>query len=369
MTWRDRFLYWSPRVALFLLAWTAVWLVLTAQLYMMVAASQPRPIRVSGIALGQLVRVVFWMPSTFLVIWAFRHWRITGSGALPATLKHLALSLALMFANHAFRIMYFQGVFSGRSFDRLWQNIVLGFNGVVATDLAIYWGIIGLLALKAYAQREQSLEVTTARLQASLSEAQLRALQGQMKPHFIHNALNAVAALVKDNKPDAAVDTLAHISALLRTLSDAPGRNLVPLGEEEQFIRRLLAIEQVRFGAKLEARIEIAEDCRGVLVPNLVLQPLVENAIKHGISRRTRPGRVLVRARGENGRLILEVFNDGPKHAASDDKLVHGVGLASLVQRLECIYGTAAEATFDFKQEEEARVTLRLPLQPTYLPA
>jgi sensor histidine kinase YesM len=314
------------------------------------------------------LRSLLWALFTPLIFHLVDRFPLRGRLRLANFGTHLVFSIVAMFANFFIitAARYYRGQMSPEFFI-FWS--LSGFGSQTLVLLLHYWGILLVGVMRDYIKQREAAVQRESQLRAQLAESQLRALQGQMKPHFIHNALNAVAALVKAGKPDAAVDTLSHISGLLRTLSDAPGRNLVPLRDEEQFVTRLLAIEQTRFGEKLDAHVDIPEDCRGLLVPNLALQPLVENAIKHGIAKRTQPGRIFVRARRESGRLLLEVVNDGPGPASQPAGPVQGVGLSALVQRLERIYGGAATAEFDFNREQDASATLRLPLQPPSAPA
>jgi len=308
-------------------------------------------------------RSLLWALLTPVVLKLGDKFPLTGRWRLPNFCAHLGFSVVGMFFNFIV-ISTVQNYRGQVPYDFYLLYIFGRFGRQTLVVLLHYWGILLVGVLRDYIKQREAAVRRESQLRAQLAESQLRALQGQMKPHFIHNALNAVAALVKSGKPDAAVDTLSHISGLLRTLSDAPGRNLVPLRDEEQFVSRLLAIEQTRFGEKLDAHVDIPEDCRELPVPNLVLQPLVENAIKHGIAKRTQPGRIFVRARRDSGALLLEVVNDGPKPFAQSGGHAPGVGLSSLVQRLERIYGASATARFDFNREEGARAELRLPLAP-----
>lgn len=239
------------------------------------------------------------------------------------------------------------------------------FNGRNFAGIFIYWLIIGTRHLHDLYQRERAADVVQAQLGGQLVEAEMRALKQQLKPHFIYNSLNAIAALVREEKYPQAVDTLARLSALMRTLSDASGREQVELAEEIIFVERLLYIEQVRFGDKMQVEITIARECRRALVPNLLLQPLVENAVKHGFSRRVRPGRVIVRASVEaRDRLRLEVINDGPPPGPTGGpRLVHGIGLGATVNRLEKTYGADFTLHFDLEREENARAVVTLPLR------
>jgi two-component system LytT family sensor kinase len=159
-----------------------------------------------------------------------------------------------------------------------------------------------------------ALQVTeTARLNEELSKAQLAALRRQLEPHFMYNTLNSIAGLVRDQKGDAAVSMIVGLSEFLRRASEDSHRSQVTLAEEVEYLQRYLDIQKVRFGERLQVSVDM---CRQNLlraqVPNLLLQPLVENAIKHGISKRVAGGAVRVAGTCHNGSLCLSVYNDGP---------------------------------------------------------
>jgi hypothetical protein len=348
-----------------LLVWFAVAVVFSVQSYLeRWSFNLPRPD--FFYLLAQLLgRSLIWALLTPVILRLGEILPLSGPRRFLHLGAHIILSVAAMLGVYFVMMVILRARSLGLGAEHFfwWALSVLparALNGV-----PYYWAVLAIGSWMKQAKQRSELQLREARLQAELAESQLRALQGQLKPHFTHNALNAVAALISEGKPKEAIETLANISTLLRTLSDAPGRHFVPLREEMDFIRRLLAVEQLRFGEKLEPRIEMPPDCAECPVPHLVLQPFVENAIKHGIAQRVRPGRVYVRARREKGRLRLEVLNDGPRpEQGGNARLVKGVGLASTLQRLERVYGNACTVEMDFQREEDVRVTVTLPIDP-----
>ena len=152
----------------------------------------------------------------------------------------------------------------------------------------------------------------TARLNEELSKAQLAALRRQMEPHFMFNTLNSIAGLVRDHRNDAAVSMIVGLSEFLRRASEDSHRTQVTLAEEVEYLQRYLDIQKVRFGERLRVSVDIPADLLDAQVPNLLLQPLVENAIKHGIAQRIAGGTVRVAGERSDGSLRLSVYNDGP---------------------------------------------------------
>lgn len=171
-----------------------------------------------------------------------------------------------------------------------------------------------------------------------LAQAQLAALRLQLEPHFIFNALNAVTGLIREKRDDEAIATVAALGDLLRRVTDGSERQLVALDDEVDFICKYLEIQQVRFAERLRCKLDVPPALLRAQVPELILQPLVENAIKHGIAKRARGGELRVAAAREGDMLTLTVFNEGP---ALDAGAREGVGLSNTRQRLCALFGEA----------------------------
>ncbi|MFP5356732.1 MAG: sensor histidine kinase, partial [Gemmatimonadota bacterium] len=209
-------------------------------------------------------------------------------------------------------------------------------------SMVAYFGIlaIGYLLFTTLELRER--ERDAARLEAQLSEAQVHALRMQLQPHFLFNALNAVMALIRDKANTEAVHALSQLSDLLRGALRDPSHE-VTLAQEMDFIERYLDIERLRLGDRLQVVVDVPPALGSALVPTFVLQPLVENAIKHGVSQSRGGGAVRVSARAEGESLVLAVANDGP--AVSAVTTGSGVGVANTRGRLERMYGARGTLT------------------------
>lgn len=208
-----------------------------------------------------------------------------------------------------------------------------GFNFI------LYWltAVIGYAF--EYQRRYRERELAAARLASSLSQAQLQVLRMQLHPHFLFNALNAVSALVHRD-PDAADRMIARLGELLRASIDGDATQEVPLRQELEFLRSYLDIMQVRFQDRLLVDLEIDPRALEAQVPNLILQPLVENAIRHAVSVRADGGRVAISARVLGDQLELAVRDDGPGLGdGSPGDSGRGLGLANTRARLESLYG------------------------------
>jgi len=206
-------------------------------------------------------------------------------------------------------------------------------------EMMTYWALLGLSHAMDYHRESQERELAAAQLQTQLAEAQLEALQRQLHPHFLFNTLNTISALMHRDA-QAADDMLVRLSDLLRLTLDRVGTQQVPLTDEVDFLRKYLEIEETRFGNRLHVSIDVDPDVLDAPVPNLILQPLVENALRHGIAPKVEGGRVDVSARLAGGQLTLTVRDDGV--GLSPDRMndLHsGVGLSNTRSRLENLYG------------------------------
>lgn len=235
----------------------------------------------------------------------------------------------------------------------------LTFGGFFAAALAIDY----YFKHRQRAEETLQLRLRTAQLESELAQAELTALRGQLHPHFLFNSFNAVSTLVRQQRNAAAVETIAQLSALLRSAIERTGKHDLALEDEIEFIHRYLEIERIRFGEKLRLVFEIDPATLPARVPNLLLQPLVENAIKHGISRLTAPGTLRLASRLVEGRLELVIDNDGPDPAttrAPTSERPGGIGLTNTRSRLERAYG--ANYRFDMVRRSDGGMTVRLNL-------
>jgi two-component sensor histidine kinase len=203
----------------------------------------------------------------------------------------------------------------------------------------------------------------TARLNEELSKAQLAALRRQMEPHFMFNALNSIAGLVRDHRNEAAVSMIVGLSEFLRRSSADSHRAQVTLAEEVEYLQRYVDIQQVRFGERLRVSVDIPADLLDAQVPGLLLQPLVENAIKHGIATRVVGGDVRITGARREGILFLNVYNDGPGFADDWQTRGTGVGLANLRTRLRILHGEAADLQMKRAGAQGVEVIVSLPLK------
>ena len=230
-------------------------------------------------------------------------------------------------------------------------------------NVLTYAAIVGASHAIDYYRRFREREVRAAHAEARLAEARLAVLRTQLQPHFLFNTLHAISSLVRVD-PDAADAMIARLSDLLRVTLESGGADEVPLRREIDVLRRYVEIEEVRFQDRLRVRYEIDPETLDAAVPSLVLQPLVENAIRHGVARLARPGTVAIRSSRDGARLRLEVGDDGPG-AAPDAKPGRGLGLDNSRNRLAELYGADHRFAVSTREGGGFRVTIEIPLRAT----
>jgi sensor histidine kinase YesM len=198
-----------------------------------------------------------------------------------------------------------------------------------------YFAVLGVTYSVDYRRRLQAREVRAAQLEASLATARLDALKMQLQPHFLFNTLHSIGGLVRQSRSNEAVEVIAGLSDLLRYSLDHADEQLVTLDRELAILDRYLAIQKIRFPDRLAVTVDVPDELRRTQVPAMILQPLAENAVRHGIEPSTGPGTIAVRARRAGSRIAIEIANTGPKLRDGES----GIGLANTRARLGQLYG------------------------------
>ena len=238
------------------------------------------------------------------------------------------------------------------------------------THFVTYCAIVGATWTILYSRLSRERELRTSQMKTRVATARLEALKMQLHPHFLFNTLNSILPLVFRDR-DAAARTVVRLGDLLRLSLQNEANDLIPLRKELEVLQVYLEIQETRFQDRLTVRLDVEREAEDALVPNLILQPLVENAIKHGIAARPGAGRVEVLARREGGRLLLRVRDDGPGPSdgprRESPSREGGVGLRNTRDRLELLYASDHDFAFEGAPGKGCEVTLRFPL--AYAPA
>jgi two-component system LytT family sensor kinase len=268
------------------------------------------------------------------------------AGALRSALVHVVGSVVAVLLNLALFALVAPLVGAMSAAGTWSATFVRLLGSVFLLDLPAYW----LLVIVAETSR-------LAQVERQFAEARLLALKAQLQPHFLFNALNTVSVLMREDV-DAADEVLVRLSALLRKTLDSSAKHEVPLREELELVDAYLEIERVRFSDRFAYRIDVPDDLLDALVPPLILQPLVENAVRHGIARRIAAGRIEIAAKRRNGRLQLTVRDDG---AGVPEGARDGIGLSNTRARLQQQYGSRHSFALASPRDGGTIVTLEIP--------
>jgi two-component system LytT family sensor kinase len=291
---------------------------------------------------GEIAYWWLWVPLTPLALAAVRRFWITRENRWRTIAIHCVIALIIGLLHE---VMWHSLIVLTRDIHLIsppGENIVFDARRIpvgMLTGFYKYWALIGLYSAFVYARRSREQQIHSAQLETRLAQAELQALRMQLHPHFLFNTLHAVSML-NFSDVDAANRMLVRLSDLLRMSLDNSGKQLVSLREELDFLRKYLEIEQTRFQDRLRVVFDVDESLLDAEVPNLVLQPLVENAIRHGVSKTAQTGVLEISAQRRDGQLELRVCDNGPGLPPQWNLEQHtGIGLSTTIVRLQQLYG------------------------------
>jgi hypothetical protein len=309
-----------------------------------------------------------WVPLTPVIVWLARRFSLVGETWLRNLAVHLPAFLFISGVHSAaatvinVSIKPFDNM--GESPTDFWTRFFSRLKGSFGSDLLIYAGVVGISYGVDYYRKYREREFLASRLEAQLAQAQLDSLRMQLHPHFLFNTLNNIVGLVRDNKNQTAVNMLVGLSDLLRHTLDHSSKHEVELREEINFIKLYLSMQEMRFSDRLRIEFDVDPASTRALVPNLILQPLTENALRHGIGRSATAGLVGIRSAVEDGRLRLTVYDDGA--GLREDWQLEGsagIGLANTVARLQQLYDDDHEFDVRNRSGGGVEVVIVIPLR------
>lgn len=312
---------------------------------------------------------VYWVPWALLtpvLLWLVRGYRLDRGWKERSALAGAGVPVAVVQSVAAVLLTYAAVVLAGMDVEaaRLRPQIGLGIATYSLTAYWKYWAVIAVVAAVTYGRELRQREVESARLETRLVDARLHALRMRLQPHFLFNTLHSVSMLnLRD--AEAANRLLVKLSDLLRATLATAEESVVPLEREIALVDRYLEIESIRIGERLEVEWEVDEKVFQARVPTLILQPLVENAIRHGVAPSSAAGRLTIRACRDRNDLLLEVVDDGAGFPADFDlDQDAGVGLGTTRARVERLHPDRGELAVDCPPSGGARVWVRLPFRP-----
>jgi len=350
-THRARLWRWA---AYDVVAWTLVALLFTLQ----GASSNTSNLPISRVFAQELVGFAPCILFTPLIAWVALRFRPTERRDARVIGAHVAM-LLLFTIGGGMMMGWFEWLLPWHAPTPLGATLRSAPLHYFGVDTLIYFMIVAIVLTAAYATESRERSVRAVRLQAQLAEAQLHALGAQLQPHFLFNTLHVISALVRHD-PRRAEQLIARMSELLREMLDNSDRVECTLQDELAFLEKYVDIQEARFGPRLRVTFEASPATLGASVPRLVLQPLVENAIRHGIARRSAPGSVVISASCADGILTLAVQDDGvglPPGGVPRE----GVGLSTTRARLAQLYGDAQSLIIASAPEGGTVCTIRIP--------
>jgi two-component system, LytTR family, sensor kinase len=298
------------------------------------------------------------------IVWVAQHFKMERGALLVALAVHVPAVMVCSLTHIAGMevINWWLARTSGRSYA-WWTQVQRSATLYFDWEMMTYWAIVGLSHALLYYRESRARAVRSAHLETKLVEAQLKTLQQQLHPHFLFNTLHAISSLMHKDV-EAADRMLVQLSDLLRITLEHLGRQEVTLHAELDALAKYLQIEQTRFADRLVVTFDVQPETVETRVPSLLLQPLVENAIKHGVARKAGPGHILISARREGDKLRLEVRDDGV--GLSEDALTalqKGFGVSTTRARLQHLFG--ADFRFEFHRLTQGlAVVIALPWRP-----
>jgi two-component system LytT family sensor kinase len=326
------------KVGLVFGGWVLLGFLLTFELYFNNRAMSKMAPDMVDIAIPQFGRALMWASLAPLILRLREKMPLSRGHWYGGISFHLAMSFVVMATYYLGRILAYM-LFGEKILDDFWYVALKGFYGRNIIDMGFYWAVLAFGYSMELYQRYKNEELKSAQLEARLIETELKALREQLRPHFLFNTMNTIAVLVREGKNDEAVTLLARLSSLLRMSLDTSRTHEVTLRQEMEFLDRYIEIQKARFSDRLSVSVDIEPAALDARIPNLILQPLVENAILHGIAPKSGPGHVCVNGHVAEGNLHLEVRDDGPGLSHQGEGMKEGVGLSNTRERIAKIYG------------------------------
>lgn len=340
--------------------WTLVAIFFTSQVTLQ-SQVYPNPTPFYRVLMWQLFSGYVWFAISPIILWLGRKFTFEDGNWKTSVPVHLGASIVIAISQlgiDAFvlpKLGYMASAGSAPYFEIFKKFLLVN----VHFGVAIYWGVLGVQQVIKYYRKYRERELRTSQLEARLATTRLQVLKMQLHPHFLFNTLNAISELIYRD-PESAERMISDLSDLLRMSFENLEVQEIPLKQELEFLEKYLEIELTRFHDRLKVQMQIAPETLDASVPNMILQPLVENAIKHGIAPRATGGQINIGAVRENGHLALTVSDNGLGVPFGDvENLTEGVGLSNTRRRLKHLYGEEGHS-FKLKNDIDSGLVVDL---------
>ena len=298
------------------------------------------------------------------LLWRFLRKQVQSAGLVSMLAFFLPLSIVVSVAEEMIWVYLFPSLPLNHSHLSYWQRLILYLDMELFDNMVIFWCAFMLFRGIGYYERYRENERTATQLQIQLANAQISALRMQLNPHFLFNTMNSISSLMRSDI-DAADTMLEQLSCLMRITLERGDAQLITLRDEMEFIETFLAMQGRRYAGRVEQTVSVEPELYDALVPSMLLQPIIENAYMHGLSKIPASGELLIEAKRDGEQMMICVVNSGlglnPVKTKRDDR--RGVGLANIRSRLQLHYGDRASLTMDEIDRRRVLVAIRFPLQ------
>jgi two-component system LytT family sensor kinase len=357
------------RIALQFAFWTFIGLLSASQYYSFLRFEN-QSIALGYLLLWQMPGWYLWGILTPVILFLGKRFRLESPGWISSLLIHLTISLIIALG-HLTIVALFRWAFRPDTpysfpFVNAWFST---FAGSFHIELLVYFVILGVGYSLEFYRKYKERELAASHLERQLAQAQLQALKMQLHPHFLFNTLHSIAMLVRKQDNQIAVRMISGLSDLLRYVLQQGDVQEISLRQEMEFIEQYLELEQLRFQDRMRVQLHIAAETLDARVPNLILQPLVENAIRHGLAAKADAGLIEIKTWQDSDKLWLQVRDDGPGLAADWQQMKGpGLGLTNTRARLTRLYGNAHEFQFYAAGEKGVVAKISIPFQSSFVP-
>jgi signal transduction histidine kinase len=362
--------FWT-RLGFVLAIWTGLAFFLTAQAYLLVFSlnqahedlpQQRPPLALTEFFLSSAAECLIWALLTLVILRLVQAFPFGQGRSWRSLAVHVAACLACGLLAAFLSALAAEVIRYEIPKPTITAKVLLFFFvAKLNNNIFFYWAILAVGHVLNYYRQLRERDLLASQLEAKLAQTQLQILKMQLHPHFLFNTLNAISALIHQDV-ELADRMIARLGDLLRTSLDSASKQEVPFKQELGFIEPYLEIEKARLGSRLTVDLQIDPAVLDARVPNLILQPLVENAIRHGIAVRAGPGKIGIHASRENGSLCLAVTDTGPGLKTPDAERT-GIGLANTRARLEMLYGAGQRLDLTSGPDGGLRVGITIPFQ------
>jgi two-component system, LytTR family, sensor kinase len=298
------------------------------------------------------------------LLWRFLRKQVQSAGLVSILAAFLPLSIVVSVVEEMVWVYLFPGLPLNHPNLSYWQRLTLYLDMELFDNIVIFWCAFMLFRGIGYYQRYRENERTATQLQIQLANAQISALRMQLNPHFLFNTMNSISSLMRSDI-DGADAMLEQLSCLMRITLERGDAQLITLRDEMEFIETYLALQGRRYAGRVEQTVSVDPELYDALVPSMLLQPIVENAYMHGLSKIPANGELLIEVKKDGKQMMICVVNSGVGLNASKPKRSdrNGVGLTNIKSRLRLHYGDDASLSIDEIDRRRVLVTIRFPLQ------